>query len=360
MTEQKVSGRRRAAGPADAARPAPAPDVRREAPAVPSTAVEAGPAAAAAPDAAAPQRPRGGSRRAAQPVVRPAVPTMDADADGYIGRRYTTSLRYSVRNPETLPEPAPGLPPAVEAELPVLLPETPAGPAAARTENVVAFPQRVQRDTLGLSHKIAAVAAVSGLALAAAYPAMDDAAEERVAKATAAVADVTVPAGDGYAVERTALTSTVSKDQQLSRMMSAAGGDVTTVETAGALAQPLDEVRITSRFGVRPDPWGGGGTVTHIGQDYGAQCGTPVKAAAAGTVVQAGWAGHSGNRVVVDHGNGLQTTYNHNTSLKVSVGAKVKRGDVVSLSGTTGNSTGCHLHFEVLVNGTAVDPSGWL
>ena len=181
-----------------------------------------------------------------------------------------------------------------------------------------------------------------------------------MAKASASVADVTVPAADGYAVERTALTSTFSKDEQLTQLMSASGGDVTTVQTAGVLAQPLDEVRLTSGFGVRPDPWGGGGTVTHIGQDYGVQCGTEVKAAAAGTVVQAGWAGHSGNRVVVDHGNGLQTTYNHNTSLKVSVGAKVKRGDVVSLSGTTGNSTGCHLHFEVLVNGKAVDPAGWL
>lgn len=89
-------------------------------------------------------------------------------------------------------------------------------------------------------------------------------------------------------------------------------------------------------------------------------CGSPVKASAAGTVVQAGWAGHSGNRVRVDHGNGLETTYNHNSSLKVSVGQKVKRGQVVSLSGTTGNSTGCHVHLEVLVDDTPVDPAGWL
>jgi len=285
---------------------------------------------------------------------------IDPDADGYLGRRFSTSMRYSVRDPETLPDPALEAPRVPEAGLPALPAEAPGSPVeAGEPGNVVAFPQRVQRDPLGLSHKIAAVAAVSGLALAAAYPALGDA-EERVAKASVSVADVTVPAADGYAVERTALTSTFSKDQQLTELMSAAGGDVTTVETAGVLAQPLDEVRITSRFGVRPDPWGGGGTVTHIGQDYGVECGNEVKAAAAGTVVQAGWAGHSGNRVVIDHGNGLQTTYNHNTSLKVSVGAKVKRGDVVSLSGTTGNSTGCHLHFEVLVNGKAVDPAGWL
>ncbi|WP_345154548.1 M23 family metallopeptidase [Arthrobacter ginkgonis] len=332
-------------------------------PARPGAAPAAPPAAPAAPNAAAPavpQRPRGESRRAAQPEVRPAVPTMDPDAAGYVGRRFSTSMRYSVRNPETLPDPALELPQLPEADLPAQSAEAPASPAPGEPGNVIAFPQRFQRDTLGLSHKIAAVAAVSGLALAAAYPALGDAAEDRVAKASAAVADVTVPAADGYAVERTALTSTFSKDQQLTELMSAAGGDVTKVETAGVLAQPLADVRVTSRFGVRPDPWGGSGTVTHIGQDYGVECGTEVKAAAAGTVVQAGWAGHSGNRVVIDHGNGLQTTYNHNTSLKVSVGAKVKRGDVVSLSGTTGNSTGCHLHFEVLINGKAVDPAGWL
>ena len=299
--------------------------------------------------AAVPQRPRGESRRAAQPAARPAVPVLDPDANGYVGRRYSTSMRYSVRNPETLPDPALELPQVPEADFPAQPAEVPASPvAASEPGNVIAFPQRVQRDTLGLSHKIAAVAAVSGLALAAAYPALGEA-EDRVAKASASVADVTVPAADGYAVERTALTSTFSKDQQLTELMSAAAGDVTKVETAGVLAQPLNDVRVTSRFGVRPDPWGGNGTVTHIGQDYGVECGTEVKAAAAGTVVQAGFAGHSGNRVVIDHGNGLQTTYNHNTSLKVSVGAKVKRGDVVSLSGTTGNSTGCHLHFEVLV-----------
>jgi murein DD-endopeptidase MepM/ murein hydrolase activator NlpD len=64
--------------------------------------------------------------------------------------------------------------------------------------------------------------------------------------------------------------------------------------------------------------------------------------------------------VVVDHGNGLETTYNHLSSIAVAVGQKVDRGAAIALSGTTGASTGCHLHFEVMVNGQVVDPTGWL
>ena len=80
-------------------------------------------------------------------------------------------------------------------------------------------------------------------------------------------------------------------------------------------------------------------------------------AAASGKVTFAGWHAYGGgNRVVIDHGNGLETTYNHLSSSSVQVGQKVNRGDAVALSGTTGASTGCHLHFEVMVNGEVVDP----
>ena len=67
-----------------------------------------------------------------------------------------------------------------------------------------------------------------------------------------------------------------------------------------------------------------------------------------------------GNRVVIDHGNGLETTYNHLSSFSVKEGQTVSRGEAIALSGTTGASTGCHLHFEVQVNGEVVDPTGWL
>jgi murein DD-endopeptidase MepM/ murein hydrolase activator NlpD len=118
---------------------------------------------------------------------------------------------------------------------------------------------------------------------------------------------------------------------------------------------------ITSPFGLRYHPilhiWR-----LHSGIDFGIPCGTPVYAAAAGTIISAGWAGGYGNRVVIDHGMvrgvDLATTYNHLTS--IVAGGHVRRGQLIAYSGTTGLSTGCHLHFETLVNGTFVNPMNWL
>jgi murein DD-endopeptidase MepM/ murein hydrolase activator NlpD len=98
----------------------------------------------------------------------------------------------------------------------------------------------------------------------------------------------------------------------------------------------------------------------HEGIDIGVAEGTPVQAAAAGVVIYAGWMSGYGNLVVIDHGNGLSTAYAHNSSLVVGVGRSVAGGEVVSYSGNTGNSTGPHVHFEVRVNGAAVDPLGYL
>lgn len=110
---------------------------------------------------------------------------------------------------------------------------------------------------------------------------------------------------------------------------------------------------ITSGFGPR---WGR----MHEGIDIAGASGTPIAAAAAGTVIVAGWSGGYGNLVVIDHGNGISTAYAHNSSIAVSVGQSVGQGTVVSGMGTTGHSTGVHLHFEVRVNGSAVNPLGYL
>ncbi len=106
---------------------------------------------------------------------------------------------------------------------------------------------------------------------------------------------------------------------------------------------------VTSGFGWR---WGR----MHEGIDIAVSTGTPVRAAASGTVIHSGWLGGYGNLVVVDHGNGLATAYAHNSSLLVGVGQSVSQGDTLSLAGSTGNSSGPHVHFEVRVNGVAVDP----
>lgn len=127
----------------------------------------------------------------------------------------------------------------------------------------------------------------------------------------------------------------------------------------GVLSNPAAGYPKTSPFGYRIHPITGVRKL-HTGSDWGVPCGTPIRAAADGTVVSSGAAGGYGNRVVISHGKvkgaRIATTYNHNTSLKVRSGQKVKAGQVISNSGTTGASTGCHLHFEVLRNGTYVDP----
>jgi murein DD-endopeptidase MepM/ murein hydrolase activator NlpD len=94
----------------------------------------------------------------------------------------------------------------------------------------------------------------------------------------------------------------------------------------------------------------------HEGIDIAASSGTPIWAAASGTVIYSGWLGGYGNLVVIDHGNGLSTAYAHASSILVGVGQSVSQGETVSLIGSTGNSSGPHLHFEVRVNGSAVDP----
>jgi murein DD-endopeptidase MepM/ murein hydrolase activator NlpD len=94
----------------------------------------------------------------------------------------------------------------------------------------------------------------------------------------------------------------------------------------------------------------------HEGIDIAAGLGTPIRAAAAGTVIHAGWLGGYGNLVVLDHGDGLATAYAHASAILVGVGQSVAQGQTLSLVGSTGNSTGPHLHFEVRVNGSAVDP----
>ena len=116
---------------------------------------------------------------------------------------------------------------------------------------------------------------------------------------------------------------------------------------------------ITSPFGYRIHPVLGR-RIFHSGIDIGVDYGTPVHAAAAGVVVEADWMGGYGNAVLIDHGNGLSTIYGHNTSLTVSAGQTVSQGQLIAYSGATGMATGPHVHFEVRLNGTPVNPMNYL
>lgn len=116
----------------------------------------------------------------------------------------------------------------------------------------------------------------------------------------------------------------------------------------GSLVMPLNGP-VTSPYGPR---WG----TMHHGVDIGAATGTPVKAAGAGQVTRAGWIGGYGNAVYLNHGNGLETRYAHLSEISVARGQTVSQGATVGLVGSTGDSSGPHLHFEVRINGASVDP----
>jgi murein DD-endopeptidase MepM/ murein hydrolase activator NlpD len=118
---------------------------------------------------------------------------------------------------------------------------------------------------------------------------------------------------------------------------------------------------MTSPFGAREDPTGGGAQF-HAGIDLAPGCDAPILAAAAGTVVRAGAASGFGNLIVIDHGSGVVTRYGHmeDDGLLVVVGQPVAAGQQIARIGSNGDSTACHLHFEVLVNGTPVDPVPFL
>ena len=140
--------------------------------------------------------------------------------------------------------------------------------------------------------------------------------------------------------------------------------------SAFGLRHPFNGVPISSGFGWRATPPGtidfyGQGGYMHTGIDFAAACGTPVYAAAAGKVFSAGWANDGGgNNVKISHGvvqgNSLTTIYYHNVSVTVSSGQQVSQGQLIAYSGTTGNSSGCHSHFETWLNGSAVDPMNLL
>ena len=130
------------------------------------------------------------------------------------------------------------------------------------------------------------------------------------------------------------------------------------VQGSGQLGWPVSG-EITSPYGYRTHPiWGT--TIYHSGIDIGVDEGTPVHAADGGTVAWSGWMGGYGYAVVIDHGNGMSTLYAHNSELAVSEGQDVGKGQVVAYAGSTGNSTGPHVHFEVRISGDPVDPMGYL
>lgn len=245
------------------------------------------------------------------------------------------------------------------------------GGRGAETVRTTAQPTAGRRTPLGRLRDSAATAglvlASAGLLVGAVAPSAPATADRTdrtsgVALASGVAPAVTAPAGAtvtfglesaGPATE--GIAPGVARSRALSAPLSPA------LAERKAFGGPVDHPVVASTFGYRVDPVSGYGSELHTGQDYASACGTPVLAADAGTVVDSGWHAYGGgHRIVIDHGDGSTTTYNHLGALDAPAGATVQRGQVVGAVGSSGNSTGCHLHFEVLINDEKVDPQPWL
>ena len=162
---------------------------------------------------------------------------------------------------------------------------------------------------------------------------------------------------NGEETERTILSSVTLKEPVTEHRIRGTKARPTWMPT-GSFRWPTSG-RITSYFGGRKSP-GGIGSTNHKGIDIAVPRGTPIYAADGGTVTYSGWMSGYGYLVQIDHGNGYVTRYGHNSSLTVSVGQHVYKGQQVARAGSTGNSTGNHCHFEVRYNGVAKNPLNYL
>lgn len=178
-----------------------------------------------------------------------------------------------------------------------------------------------------------------------------------------------LPAFAGHTFAGASLRSTDDDVQHLRVGDAVEGGAVSTdaltgsaaVEAAGGASsdgwmRPLAHAKLGDPFGPRPVQPVAGVSLFHRGQDIIAPCGTPIRAAAAGTVSTAAWWGTYGNWILVDTGNGVAVGYAHESRIAVSVGQRVQEGQVIGYVGETGAATGCHLHLEVHLHGVAVNP----
>ena len=161
------------------------------------------------------------------------------------------------------------------------------------------------------------------------------------------------------AAQAAAAAAAASSASSSSSSSSGSSNSGASASGSGVLAHPVPGASITSGFGGRVAPTAGA-TSSHDGIDYGAGYGATVYAADSGTVITAQYNSARGNYIVINHGNGMQTWYQHLSAMNVSVGQTVAKGQAIGAVGTTGVSTGPHLHFEVHVGGVPVNPLNYL
>ena len=181
------------------------------------------------------------------------------------------------------------------------------------------------------------------------------------AASAAMVPAVDMPAGNSAG----APVTTSDGDRQFEQLfaswerMDKVSAGVATTSVSVPSAMPLTDARLSSGYGMRNHPVLGGRR-GHKGVDLAAPTGTPVYATADGVVRKADWFSSYGKYISIEHGASLQTRFAHLSDMVVSAGDKVKKGDLIGYVGSTGRSTGPHLHYEVRVDGVAVDPSPYM
>lgn len=240
-------------------------------------------------------------------------------------------------------------------------PSVPAPPAFATRRHRLAFERARHPAEVRRRRAHAFLAAASAFALVAVTAVPLVAAVPNPARALPAIASrhpqALVGGGPGAAP---GARDAYSASAPTAVLRSATIGDERLLDTGQLADQPWAlpvDGRITDGFGPRPDRPVAGVGAYHEGTDLATACGTPIHAATAGTVVQAGWNGTYGNWILIDHGHGIQTGYAHiiDGGIEVAVGADVEAGREIARVGATGAATGCHLHFETRIDGEAVD-----
>jgi murein DD-endopeptidase MepM/ murein hydrolase activator NlpD len=276
----------------------------------------------------------------------------------------------------TIPRaPEPALPPMKPTPLSDTILIAPPAERAARLESRPAAPFRLR--LAGADNDITRQVAVLGrdveafdMRQAERLNALEEELDERAKRVRHVLADLALPTPAAARAKTVAVggpflpyfgKSEDPFERQLARVHAAAASeaDLTRALDRVPVKRPLGEGEVTSAFGVRLDPflrqW-----ALHAGVDFRGESGGPVRATAAGRVVAAGYNGGYGLAIDIDHGGGIVTRYAHLSALAVAEGGEVKAGDVIGKIGTTGRSTGPHLHYEVRVNGEAVDPQRFL
>jgi murein DD-endopeptidase MepM/ murein hydrolase activator NlpD len=224
------------------------------------------------------------------------------------------------------------------------------------------------RDVMAAADERAQAALAAVRTLEARARAAEEAVGRLVAQREAALAAArAAQAADDAAADRRETESSILQAELAAQARAQAGPggnrDGSTVPAQPGTLTPPVPGRYSSPFGMRVHPITGVYKL-HTGQDIAVACGTPVLAARAGVVTDAGWHSAYGWRTVISHGavDGvlLTTTYNHQQGLGIEIGQQVITGEVIGSVGSTGYSTGCHLHFELYVNASLVDPVPWL